>query len=64
LPAQLNFPEGTLFNRACIGGSISGAYLGIDAIPNSWVQRIEKSDYLDELAKRLSEKKASLGHGR
>ena len=45
---------------ACIGGSISWAYLGIDAIPDKWVQRIEKTQYLDELAKRLAEKKASL----
>ena len=45
---------------ACIAGSISGAYLGINAIPNDWVQQIEKSDYLDDLAIRLAEKKASL----
>ena len=52
LPALLNFPEGTLFNRAFIGGSISGAYLGIDGIPNDWCKRIEKSEYLDDLALR------------
>jgi poly(ADP-ribose) glycohydrolase ARH3 len=45
---------------ACIAGSISGAYLGINAIPNDWVQQIEKSDYLDDLAIRLAEKKESL----
>ena len=45
---------------ACIAGSISGAYLGINAIPNDWVQQIEKSDYLDDLAIRLTEKKESL----
>ena len=45
---------------ACIGGSISGAYLGIDAIPEDWVKRIEKSDYLDDLATRLAEKKGML----
>lgn len=45
---------------ACIGGSISGAYLGIDAIPNNWVQRIEKTEYLDELSKRFAKKKESL----
>jgi len=28
---------------ACIAGSISGAYLGIDAIPPEWVRKIEKS---------------------
>ncbi|MDP6178882.1 MAG: ADP-ribosylglycohydrolase family protein [Desulfatiglandales bacterium] len=45
---------------ACIGGSISGAYLGIDAISDKWVQRIEKTEYLHELAKRFAEKKESL----
>lgn len=45
---------------ACIGGSISGAYLGIDAIFAKWVQRIEKTEYLHELAKRFAEKKESL----
>ena len=44
---------------ACIAGSISGAYLGIDAIPSQWVKEIEKSDYLKDLAGRLSMKKDS-----
>jgi len=42
---------------ACMGGSISGAYLGIDAIPDHWIEKIEKSEYLDDLAIRLAEKK-------
>jgi len=42
---------------ACIGGSISGAYLGVDAIPEDWITRIEKSQYVDDLAIRLAEKK-------
>ncbi len=42
---------------ACIAGSISGAYLGIDAIPDEWVKRIEKSDYLEALAVQLADKK-------
>lgn len=42
---------------ACIAGSISGAYLGINAIPKSWIQRIEKSAYLNDLAKRLTLKR-------
>ena len=42
---------------ACIGGSISGAYLGVEAIPDDWVNKIEKSDYLEKLAVRLAEKK-------
>jgi ADP-ribosylglycohydrolase len=45
---------------ACIAGSISGAYLGIGAIPKEWIKRIEKSEYLDDLSVRLAEKKASL----
>ena len=45
---------------ACIGGSISGTYLGIDAIPEDWVKRIEESSYLDALATRLVEKKGML----
>lgn len=45
---------------ACIGGSISGAYLGIDAIPNNWVQGIEKTEYLDDLSNRFAKKKESL----
>ena len=45
---------------ACIAGGISGAYLGIDAIPDDWINRIEKTDYLNALAKRLVMKKDSL----
>jgi ADP-ribosylglycohydrolase len=41
---------------ACIAGGISGAYLGIGAIPDDWIKRIEKSDYLDDLAVRLTKK--------
>lgn len=39
---------------ACIGGAISGAYLGVDAIPKTWIKNIEKTDYLGDLAKRLA----------
>lgn len=45
---------------ACIAGGISGAYLGIDAIPEHWVKRIEKSDDLGALAQRLADKKGDL----
>jgi len=44
---------------ACIGGSISGDYLGIDAIPDRWIKDIEKSEYLGDLALRLAKKKES-----
>ncbi len=43
---------------ACIAGGISGAYLGVEAIPSDWVRRIEKTEYLDGLAARLAEKKS------
>ena len=49
---------------ACIAGGISGAYLGIDAIPDDWINRIEKTDYLNALAKRLVMKKDSLDNDR
>jgi ADP-ribosylglycohydrolase len=45
---------------ACIGGSISGAYLGVGAIPYRRVKRIEKTEYLEDLATRLAEKKRRL----
>lgn len=48
---------------ACIAGAISGAYMGIGAIPAGWVRRIEKSTYLAYLADRLAEKKDSIREG-
>ena len=45
---------------ACIGGSISGAYLGMKSIPDQWVKEIENSEYLNDLATRLAEKKESV----
>ena len=46
---------------ACIAGGISGAYLGIAAIPDKWVQYIEKTKYLEELALRLATAKGAAG---
>jgi poly(ADP-ribose) glycohydrolase ARH3 len=34
-------------------GAISGAYLGIEAIPRKWQERLENRDYVMELADRL-----------
>jgi ADP-ribosylglycohydrolase len=48
---------GILIPLPYIGGSISGAYLGIEAIPDEWIKSIEKTDYLDGLAMRLGERK-------
>jgi ADP-ribosylglycohydrolase len=45
---------------ACIAGSISGAYLGIDAIPAEWVCKIEKAQYLTNLSVRLAEKRKQI----
>lgn len=45
---------------AAIAGGISGAYLGFEAIPENWVNRIEKTDYLADLAARLAERKLGL----
>ncbi len=49
---------------ACIAGSISGAYLGFDAITSQWAKKIEKSEYLFDLANRLAMKKDSFNHDR
>jgi poly(ADP-ribose) glycohydrolase ARH3 len=42
----------TLGAMAC---AISGAYLGIDAIPKSWRQKLENRSYIEELAAKLLE---------
>jgi poly(ADP-ribose) glycohydrolase ARH3 len=34
-------------------GAISGAYLGIEAIPSKWQERLENREYITELANRL-----------
>ncbi|MEA3232462.1 MAG: ADP-ribosylglycohydrolase family protein [Thermodesulfobacteriota bacterium] len=39
---------------ACIAGGISGAYLGVAAIPGKWVRCIEKTKYFEELAIRMA----------
>ncbi len=46
--------QGDSDSIACIAGGISGAYLGIRALPPDWVDRIEKSTYLADLARRLA----------
>jgi len=33
-----------------MAGAISGAYLGIDAIPQSWKDKLENRTYLESLA--------------
>ena len=43
---------------ACIAGAISGAYLGVQAIPAEWIATIENRDLLVDLGKRLAAKAA------
>ncbi len=38
---------------ASMAGAISGAYLGIDAIPGDWVEQVENRDYILKLAHKL-----------
>jgi len=45
---------------ACIAGAISGAYLGVKAIPKDWIERIENKDYLIDLGIRLAEARRRL----
>ena len=46
--------QGDSDSIACIAGGISGAYLGIRALPPEWVERLEKSAYLADVARRLA----------
>jgi len=38
---------------ACIAGAISGAYLGVDAIPKKWLTRLENRDEIESIALEL-----------
>jgi len=42
----------TMGAMAC---AISGAYVGIDAIPQDWIQKLENRSYIEDLGLRLSE---------
>jgi ADP-ribosylglycohydrolase len=52
--------QGDSDSIACIAGGLSGAYLGIGALPPAWVDRLEKSAYLADLAQLLA---AAKGRG-
>jgi poly(ADP-ribose) glycohydrolase ARH3 len=41
----------TLGAMAC---AVSGAYVGIDSIPQDWIQKLENRSYIEDLATRLS----------
>ena len=38
---------------AAMAGAISGAYLGIEAIPQEWRVKLENRDYIEALAEKL-----------
>ena len=42
----------TMGAMAC---AISGAFLGIDGIPPSWIDKLENREYIEELASKLFE---------
>jgi poly(ADP-ribose) glycohydrolase ARH3 len=46
----------TLGAMAC---AISGAYLGIDALPQTWLQKLENRVYIQELVRKLTEFKTA-----
>jgi ADP-ribosylglycohydrolase len=46
--------QGDSDSIASIAGGLSGAYLGIGALPAAWMARLEKSDYLADVAQRLA----------
>jgi ADP-ribosylglycohydrolase len=49
--------QGDSDSIASIAGGISGAYLGVRALPPVWVERLEKSAYLADVAQRLAARK-------
>jgi len=45
--------EGDTDTIACITGAISGAYNGLSKIPQKWIKKVEKTEYLGEIANEL-----------
>jgi ADP-ribosylglycohydrolase len=45
---------------ACITGGIMGARLGLESIPQDWITRLEKHDYLTDVANRLAAKQRTM----
>jgi len=52
--------DGDTDSVSCITGAISGAYNGINKIPEKWIQNIENSENLKEIGGKLFEKKQSI----
>ena len=46
--------QGDSDSIASIAGGLSGAYLGVEALPAAWISRLEKSEYLRDVARRLA----------
>jgi ADP-ribosylglycohydrolase len=46
--------QGDSDSIASIAGGLSGAYLGFEALPAAWIKRLEKSEYLRDIARRLA----------
>jgi len=46
--------QGDSDSIASIAGGLSGAYLGVEALPAAWINRLEKSEYLGDVARRLA----------
>jgi ADP-ribosylglycohydrolase len=46
--------QGDSDSIASIAGGLSGAYLGVEALPAAWITRLEKSEYLGDVARRLA----------
>ena len=47
--------DGDSDSTGCIAGTILGARLGVDAIPQEWVERVELRDTITALADRLAD---------
>jgi ADP-ribosylglycohydrolase len=44
-------------SRACITGTMSGTYLGLEGIPKEYVNEVEDSERIQKLDKELAENK-------
>ena len=47
-----------------MAGAISGAYLGVEAIPDRWKGKLENRPYIEALAEKLQQLTVSLNKGR
>nr|MBN1230218.1 ADP-ribosylglycohydrolase family protein [Anaerolineae bacterium] len=59
LRRAVNIP-GDSDSVGCLTGGISAAYLGLDAVPTSWIEHLEHRDHIESVAARLADKKQTL----